>query len=328
MANFGFIRKKVPSLTLGEKLKKLRGNLRLSLAEVSRHTQIQIRHLEFLENGQYDKLPADVYVRGFLRSYARYLNLEEGALIKLYEKERNIHTNLGHHPIASPTPRAVSTTALVITPRSILMTLIILSLGATFLYLYREFRMFSDAPLLIVYEPQNSVVIEGGEVLLRGKTDKGAQVAINHRSVLVDGDGGFAERLTLRPGINTFSVVAVNRFNKERQETLSVEARYGVTETPERLLEQLAEETKHRFSLQITAQEHEIKVVVTADTVTVFSGTLKPGDIKSFEAKEVILITSENGRDTLVMRENASFEPLSSESTPVKDRVFTSGGER
>jgi len=36
MANDGFTRKKVESLTLGEKLKKLRGDFRMSLSEISK----------------------------------------------------------------------------------------------------------------------------------------------------------------------------------------------------------------------------------------------------------------------------------------------------
>jgi len=57
-----------------------------------------VKYLEYLENGQYEKLPAEVYVRGFLRSYARYLNIDEQALVKLYERERNIQANLSQAP--------------------------------------------------------------------------------------------------------------------------------------------------------------------------------------------------------------------------------------
>ena len=91
-----FTRKKVESLTLGEKLARLRTDMRLSLSEVSKAIKVQVKYLEFLERGQYDRLPADVYVRGYLRSYARYLNLDEKAMLRLYEQERNI--NQAIHP--------------------------------------------------------------------------------------------------------------------------------------------------------------------------------------------------------------------------------------
>jgi len=94
MINSGFTKKRVGTLTLGEKLRKLRSDRRMSLNEVSRVTKIQIVYLERLEEGMYDKLPADVYVKGFLRSYAEFLGVDEEILVKLYEKEKGIKKNL------------------------------------------------------------------------------------------------------------------------------------------------------------------------------------------------------------------------------------------
>ncbi|MEK9174337.1 MAG: helix-turn-helix domain-containing protein, partial [Patescibacteria group bacterium] len=68
MVEANFTRKKIQSLTLGEKLQKLRGDTHVPLTEVARSTRIRVRYLEYLENGEYEKLPADVYVRGFLRN--------------------------------------------------------------------------------------------------------------------------------------------------------------------------------------------------------------------------------------------------------------------
>ena len=90
----GFIKKSIGTLTLGEKLKKLRSERRISLSEVSKHTRIQVKYLEYLEEGQYEKLPVDVYVRGFLKNYADFLAIDANVLIRLYEKEREIKKNL------------------------------------------------------------------------------------------------------------------------------------------------------------------------------------------------------------------------------------------
>ena len=84
MLKNGFIKKNVGTLTLGERLNKLRSEKRITLGEVSRSTRIQIKYLEYLESGHFEKLPADVYVKGFLRSYAQYLGMDENYLIKLY----------------------------------------------------------------------------------------------------------------------------------------------------------------------------------------------------------------------------------------------------
>ncbi|MGQ9571767.1 MAG: helix-turn-helix domain-containing protein [Dehalococcoidia bacterium] len=56
----------------------------LTLEEVERDTRISRRYLEALENENFGLLPAPVYARGFLRTYARYLGLEPSNLLPLF----------------------------------------------------------------------------------------------------------------------------------------------------------------------------------------------------------------------------------------------------
>src|SRR3989344_1660862 len=77
MIRNGFVRKKVDSLKLGERLKKIRSESRISLNDVSKNTKIQVKYLEYLENGEYNMLPPDVYARGLIRSYASYLGINK-----------------------------------------------------------------------------------------------------------------------------------------------------------------------------------------------------------------------------------------------------------
>lgn len=225
--NEGFTRKKVESLTLGEKLKKLRSDFRMSLSEISKVTKIQVKYLEYLENGEYGKLPADVYVRGFLRSYARYLNIDEQALVKLYERERNIQANLSQStPKKTFAMKNLNISSLVITPRSLVIVLIALLVGGAFFYLFREFQAFAGAPRLIILNPQSGTAVETSEIVVTGKTDKGARVSINNQPVFVGSEGEFSDKLILQSGLNTITIVSVNRFDKEKSETLSIEARY------------------------------------------------------------------------------------------------------
>jgi len=52
-----------------------------SLAECERDTRISRAYLEAIEAERFDALPAPVYARGFLRSYARYLGLDGDDLV-------------------------------------------------------------------------------------------------------------------------------------------------------------------------------------------------------------------------------------------------------
>jgi cytoskeletal protein RodZ len=60
----------------GEYLKKERESRSISLEEISKSTKIRKVFLEAIERSDLDKLPPDVIVKGFLRSYAEYLGLD------------------------------------------------------------------------------------------------------------------------------------------------------------------------------------------------------------------------------------------------------------
>jgi transcriptional regulator with XRE-family HTH domain len=69
---------------LGEVLRKQRKARGISLVEVSEHTKVGKRYLEALENGEYNLLPGESYIRGFLRAYAKYLELDDEVLLRQY----------------------------------------------------------------------------------------------------------------------------------------------------------------------------------------------------------------------------------------------------
>lgn len=59
---------------LGERLKDIREAQRLTIAEISVITKIQKRYLEAIENGDLSQLPKGPYVRGFIRQYCEFLS--------------------------------------------------------------------------------------------------------------------------------------------------------------------------------------------------------------------------------------------------------------
>lgn len=57
--------------TVGRYLKRTREARAMSLEEVSRATRIPVASIEQIEGDHFDDLPGEVFVRGFLRAYAR-----------------------------------------------------------------------------------------------------------------------------------------------------------------------------------------------------------------------------------------------------------------
>lgn len=76
--------------TLGTYLRRERELRQLSVAEVAQTTRIPVRILKKLENDQHDELPADVFVRGYLRAYARVLGVDEGYLLERYGADHEV----------------------------------------------------------------------------------------------------------------------------------------------------------------------------------------------------------------------------------------------
>jgi cytoskeleton protein RodZ len=71
----------------GEHLKREREMRGVSLEEISSATRISTRFLEALESEQWDRLPGGVFNRGFIRSVARFLGLDEEVLLAIYDLE-------------------------------------------------------------------------------------------------------------------------------------------------------------------------------------------------------------------------------------------------
>jgi transcriptional regulator with XRE-family HTH domain len=62
--------------TIGERLRAAREEKGLSLDDVARQTRIPIRHLEHIERGEWEALPATTYSVGFARNYAATVGLD------------------------------------------------------------------------------------------------------------------------------------------------------------------------------------------------------------------------------------------------------------
>ena len=66
--------------TAGERLRAAREEKKLSLEHVAAQTRIPQRHLESIETGEWDKLPAPTYTIGFAKSYASAVGLDRAEI--------------------------------------------------------------------------------------------------------------------------------------------------------------------------------------------------------------------------------------------------------
>lgn len=91
--------------TVGSTLRQQREKKRMSLAEVSRVTRIPVSTLESIEQDHFDDLPGEVFVKGFLKSYAQSIGLEADEIVARYTASRRV-SSVVPLPVASPVQAA------------------------------------------------------------------------------------------------------------------------------------------------------------------------------------------------------------------------------
>ena len=91
----------------GTVLRQARERRRISLAEVAQKTKLSQSSLARLESGSLDDLPPEVFVRGFIRSYARSVGLRETEPLGLYEQALDARRRAELALLSTPTPQPV-----------------------------------------------------------------------------------------------------------------------------------------------------------------------------------------------------------------------------
>ena len=86
-------------VTVGRRLRAAREEKGLTLEDVAAQTRIPRRHLESLENSDWEKLPAPTYTTGFAKSYASAVGLDRG---EIYEQLRGEMG--GQRPLTAMSP--------------------------------------------------------------------------------------------------------------------------------------------------------------------------------------------------------------------------------
>ena len=70
--------------TVGQQFKAAREAKNLTLSEAAARTQIKLVQLEGLESDDYSSMPAAIYAKGFIKLYAKLLELDPGPLVEQY----------------------------------------------------------------------------------------------------------------------------------------------------------------------------------------------------------------------------------------------------
>ena len=147
--------------SIGKYLRKRREGRAMSVEEIARATRIPIPSLERLESDRFDDLPGEVFVRGFLRSYARAVGLPVDDVMARYSASRRV-TQVTPIPVMSPIQKASKKRFGVAVAFVVLLVLFTLALS---IVLKPRGR---DLPLEISLAPALQQPVRGGSQCVGG----------------------------------------------------------------------------------------------------------------------------------------------------------------
>lgn len=118
---------------IGETLRLARLEKGLEMHDVEKNTKIRRKYLEAMENEEWDVFPGRVYLKGFLKTYARFLGLDENDLSKHLEE------TLYPEPQPQPLPVSIELPGKQRKRTTVLLGILAIILLVSFQYVYVKY---------------------------------------------------------------------------------------------------------------------------------------------------------------------------------------------
>lgn len=203
------------------------------MAEISNFTKVKQDHLQKIEDGDFEKLPPDVYVKGFLKSYAKFFNLDPDEIISYYEKEIGIRNNIKKYQNPIQRKKRELFPNIAITPKVFTALFSALVVIGGFAYFYLEIEKFSKDPRLVILQPSSQSSVDKSSVEIIGLTDEENKVTINGQPIRINNQGEFKENLGLHKGVNKVVIQAKNKFGAATEREFNISADFKVASVRE-----------------------------------------------------------------------------------------------
>jgi len=210
-----FNKKEEGPQTLSQRLKKARESSGFSLKKFAEISKIQLGYLEQLEEGRYKKLPAFVYIRGFLKKYCQILNLPPDEILGQIQNEFKAVSSKNEKEILKLP--SLSSPKIIITPKRIRWAVIAIIFLAILSYLVYQLDYLIAPPRLVLDYPAQDLTINSSSIRILGQAEYSVKLTINGQQIFVDSAGRFSQEINLSPGLNTLQIEAVNRFGRKTE---------------------------------------------------------------------------------------------------------------
>jgi len=204
--------------TIADRFKKTRLEQDLSLSDVYQATKIQIKYLELLEDGDYQSLPGEIYIRTWIKIYSEFLNLPKHELLADYKLEKIVRAKASQqekfNQQLSSSFFLKKRLMKILSPHFLKRVAIIIVLLVFLSYLALEINNTISPPFINITDPVNNIKTIDSSINIVGQTEPEVQLMINNELVLLDKHGYFIENINLSPGLNKLQISAKKKHSK------------------------------------------------------------------------------------------------------------------
>ena len=297
-------------ITAGEVLKNKRELLGKSLEKVSAHTKIQKRFLKYIENNQFEYFDSEVFLTGFIKIYAEYLDLDTSKVLALYRRS-NPNKTLRNIPSKEeePKPSKRLKQKITIQPKLIITILLGIFLLGIFAYIGFQIYKFQRPPSLEISSPIPNSEVQTEDIIVEGKTDPESIIEVNGTVAETNEKGEFSYKVTLKEGPNTITVKARKNNALEKVETINIT--YAVDIKPE--VEKITENI-----IRLEVFDSPAWVRLDIDGENKISQVLEPTK-EEFVIKEKLYVITGRIRNTKIYFNNNPIEWQTNQTTGVAE---------
>jgi len=274
-------------LTAGSVISTRRKELGLSLKRIASDTKIQEKYLQDIEDNKFEGFESAVFLNGFIKIYADYLELDVPKVSALFRRQIK-SSNWNKTKVVKKRQHRISS---LLTPNNLIITMAGLFLIVVGGYISIQFANFKRAPYLEITYPTNKTSSDVKEFELKGITEEATSIYVNDTEVNVNDKFKFSTIINLREGSNTIIIEAVKKSNQQNTSKKTLSINYEPKSSPNtEVIEN--EIVPNSYILKVETVDTEVWLQLTVDGKQELAQVLASNQTREFTFEDEVTLST------------------------------------
>lgn len=196
---------------LGGRLKAARELRQIPKEVAAKKLRIRIEYLVAMEENRFDRLPAGLYGKNYIKEYGELLKIPADEIKKWLDNNFELVNEL-NNPFSQ---KIVRKKEFIVFPKLIRNIFLFLIFTACLFYLASYFKKIVSPPELNIYQPEKNLKITENFIEIKGETESEAEININGETILNNNNGLFSTTINLKRGVNNIIITAKKKYSRE-----------------------------------------------------------------------------------------------------------------